>query len=451
MGILQEQQERPLPVHQVLDEGAEELAPFRPAIENGLRAQRRIPPQEAEKRFQGLPVHFSGAREDLLGKAVGRLRTAVRRKSQLAGEHAHDGAEGRVLVIGGAGQDHELLGVDPGAFEKEVRKARLADARLAHDEDEARLPVGANLPPSIEKRVDLLVPAAQWKIGSGLPGHGLTGGQGLQEPEHFDGTADALEFSRAQALEREVAFDQFLEIRADDHTVVRRQAFQSRRDVGRHADDREFLSGRPGPHFARDHASAVDADAHLDRNAEGLQMILVQEIDLPENLEPGKRAPFRRVFVGDRIAEERHHAVAGILADASAQALGGLDTGQLKITKNMSQVLGVQSLRQLGGVDQVAEHDRDLAILAVVVGGRVGHPPFLARSGWNRFEVLRRSAFGAKLRAHVDQGGAGGTAPADLVAAVRAEFRLLLDRAAAPWALHEYRPVTTLARISQTC
>ncbi len=79
----------------------------------------------------------------------------------------------------------------------------------------------------------------------------------------------------------------------------------------------------------------------------------------------------RVVLVRERVAKVDEHAVAEILGNVSIEALDARGAGLLISGYNFGQGFGVETLGELSGADQVAEHHGELAVLALGdLGGR---------------------------------------------------------------------------------
>ena len=63
----------------------------------------------------------------------------------------------------------------------------------------------------------------------------------------------------------------------------------------------------------------------------------------------------RIVVVGLRPAEIRHHAVAEVLRDTSAEALDGLRRRAMVLADNFTPLLGIEMAGDLGRADQIAK------------------------------------------------------------------------------------------------
>jgi hypothetical protein len=192
---------------------------------------------------------------------------------------------------------------------------------------------------------------------------------------------------RADALER--VFTEVLAVEGlahqqpcaggDQHLVGLGQRLHARGEVGRlaHRGRRRVRVGRV-PHH---HRAAGDADAHA------LRLVRVDALDGLDDLQGRLHRALRVVFMRARPAEVDHQPVAEVLRDMPALARDDLAAGALVALHQRAQVFGVQTLRQRGGADQVAEHHGDLAPL----GLRVGRRGECCRSGRRAARRARRA------------------------------------------------------------
>jgi hypothetical protein len=212
---------------------------------------------------------------------------------------------------------------------------------------------------------------------------------------------DALQRLFAQVFEFELAAGQAVCRRSDDHRIVRRQALQARGQVGRIAHD-VALRRPSGPDRVADNdQSGCNADPHPQlETRHGFQCG-----DRFHGIQSGTYGPFRRIFVGNRVAEISQYAVAHVARDESAQILDHLGRGRLIEAHHFARVLRVQPLGQRGRIGEVAEHDSQLPPLgAFFPRGRrgllFGHCRYRGRvGGWANGRDHRAPAIAAELRA----------------------------------------------------
>jgi hypothetical protein len=85
--------------------------------------------------------------------------------------------------------------------------------------------------------------------------------------------------------------------------------------------------------------------------------------------EAGAHRAFGVVLARLRVAEIGQHAVAHVFGDEAALAFDGLSAAPVIGGDDGAQVLDLQSGRQRGRPDEVAEHDGKMTALGVVAWG----------------------------------------------------------------------------------
>ena len=250
-----------------------------------------------------------------------------------------------------------------------VEKARLADARLANDEDD--LPVAA--PRAGEgslQRVELPLAAderGQPALGAGIQARPpLAGGFDDPGPDRL-----------GLAAHRQLTDGSSVEVVGDetvgglpDHDLARlRRLLKARGNVGRVADSRvvhpEVVSDA-----ADDDEPAVEALAHLEGQRALARQLVSVVLERALDAERGAHRSLRVVLVGERRAEERHDAVPEELVHRS---LVPMDLGQHELEGARHEavhVLGVEPRRERGEARDVHEQDGDLLAFALEGGLR---------------------------------------------------------------------------------
>jgi hypothetical protein len=84
------------------------------------------------------------------------------------------------------------------------------------------------------------------------------------------------------------------------------------------------------------------------------------------------RIEARIVLMRERVAEVDHHTIAEVLRDVSVEALGGFDADRAILAQDGPQLFGIDTLREFGRADKIAEHHRELSAFAGVWLGRRG-------------------------------------------------------------------------------
>ncbi len=144
---------------------------------------------------------------------------------------------------------------------------------------------------------------------------------------------------------------------ADDDGIRAGKALNARGDVRRVAH-REPLGAIGAAHIAHDRHACMHADAHGQRHRPFRTQARAQFGDGVENLNGGlDRAP-SIIFVRNGIAEVHEDAVAVELRDRAFVTADGAGRRIAIVRDDFAQIFRVDRLRQLGGPDQVAEHER---------------------------------------------------------------------------------------------
>ena len=86
------------------------------------------------------------------------------------------------------------------------------------------------------------------------------------------------------------------------------------------------------------------------------------------------------VLVGDRSAEERHHAVAGELVDRALESVDGPHENREDTIEDAMPLLGVKALGEAHGIGQVGEEHADL--LALSLEGALGGEDLFDEVAW---------------------------------------------------------------------
>jgi hypothetical protein len=195
--------------------------------------------------------------------------------------------------------------------------------------------------------------------------------------------------------------------------------------------------------LADDHLSRVETetegevDARVDAQLVG---ILAQAIAQRERRVAGA---LRVVLVGDRRAEERHDAVAGVMVHRALEAMNAVRKDLEEAVEDLVPLLRVELLGQLHRPLHVGEEDRHLLSLTLEGGLRLQDliGEVLRGVGARRARRRRpfddsRTALEAELRGGRQLGPAAGAARGEGGAAFEAELRSLGALATAARAVH---------------
>jgi hypothetical protein len=182
-----------------------------------------------------------------------------------------------------------------------------------------------------------------------------------QYPRGCDRRGQAPDRYRPEVLVVEQPAGQPLRAGRDHHRPRLGQRLQPRRQVGRLADntalarfaladqitDHDETGGYPDPRLQRCSCRRVEPAYRLDQR------------------QPGPHRPLGIVLVGARIAEIGKHAVAHVFGDKPAAALNDRGDAAMITADHRAQILGVEPHRQSRRIDQIAEHDCELAALSL--------------------------------------------------------------------------------------
>ena len=194
---------------------------------------------------------------------------------------------------------------------------------------------------------------------------------------------------------------------ADDDGIRRCQRLQARRHVGGLADDGHVGPRVRSPDFARHHEAGVDADPDGDRDAALGAQPAIESGDPVQNLEARAGGPMHIVLVGAGIAEVHHEAIAQGLGNMAFEPAQRLRTRILIGAENITEILGIEALRQRGRSDQIAKHHGELAALGLghQASGAVGTGSH--RFGKGRFWQRLAAATAKLLDRFVDETARG--------------------------------------------
>src|SRR3989441_7555977 len=257
---------------------------------------------------------------------------------------------------------HGLVRIGEPATELE-EEARLADARIAGDEDDLAA-TGLHLGEAVVQGRDLALSADERRepaLDSDFEPRAA-----LAWPEHLERAARrvTLDLPLPEVQRLEVPADRLVRRLGDDHTSGARGLLHARREVRRVAD-RGVVHPEIVADPAHDDGPRVDADPHLQTEAAlGLELLRVIAERLLDSERRVDGAP-RSVRVGDRRAEERHDAAARVLVDRALEPVD-LRSDQLEAALDDAvHVLRIELLGERREPRHVGEEDRDLAALAL--------------------------------------------------------------------------------------
>ena len=278
------------------------------------------------------------------------------------------------------------------SFEQRRAEARLADAGLAREQDDAAC-AGLRLLPAAQQQLEFFVAAQQRRDARLVQGlEAVFRRAEARDLPRLHGLGEALECCHAEIAVIEQAAGEAARDGLDHHRVRFGQHLQAGGEAGRAADNAVLRRLVRAGDIAHDDQSGGDADADLRRDLRG-PVALAQPL---HQRQAGAGGALGGVLVRLRITEINQHAVAHETGDEAAEAADGFSRICLVGDHHLAQVLRIEAHRERRRADEVAEHDRELAPLG---HGRRRHDGRRrGRAGY------RRAAPGADLAAVRDVG-----------------------------------------------
>ena len=245
-------------------------------------------------------------------------------------------------------------------LEQGLREPRLADARLARNQDDRALAALGLLPAPLQQR-QLLVAADERRGGRAQCRKAAFDHALAHDPRGYDRRGKALDLDRPQILVVEQPGGQPPRARPDHHRPRLRQRLQPRREVRRLADHRLLLRRALADQVADHDQTGGDPDPHLQpRIGRG-----VETGHRLDQRQTGPHRPLGIVLVGARIAEIGEHPVAHVLGDKPAATLDDRGGAAVIAADHRPQILRVEPRRQRRRADQIAEQHRQLPPLGL--------------------------------------------------------------------------------------
>ncbi len=119
------------------------------------------------------------------------------------------------------------------------------------------------------------------------------------------------------------------------------------------------------------HLARVQADAHAERDAVArAHLVGVFAHGVPQ-MQRRIAGPLRMILVGDRRAEQRHDAVAGVLVDRALEAMHPVGEDLEEAVEDLVPIFRVELLGQIHRALHVGEQHRHLLPLAFESGLRL--------------------------------------------------------------------------------
>ena len=246
-------------------------------------------------------------------------------------------------------------------------QAGLADPRVAAEEHDCSLVAGAG-PGRVDHR--LLVVAAHERTGTADRCVGPPRDSTLADhPEQLHRPGHPLEGWRTVLLDVDEGPGELQRGLADEDLPGWGLVLDACGHVRCLADEVVGLDPVAATHVGDHRQTGVDADTDgqptAGRSASGLQ---AEGIDRSHHCQPGQGCAGRIVLVCGGEAEVRQDAVADETGHGPAERFDGCRTGGLERSQDLPSVLRVESPRQLGRADDVAEQDGEASPGSQVLG-----------------------------------------------------------------------------------
>jgi len=270
------------------------------------------------------------------------------------GDH---GVERAVAVIGRAlVADRQVLAVVH-IVAQHLRDPRLAHARVGGQQHDLAL-AGPRGVPALPEQGDLRLAADDREQHA--PVHGLEPRTRVALPEHAPhagGPGDAFEVVQAEIVQDEQLAQEPPRLRSDHDAIHRRCRLQPRGQVHDLARDDGLAHPAVLDHLAEERGAAGDRDPYGHEPA-------ARRCDLPDaagDRQCSADSTFRGVLVGARVAEEGEDGIAHEAVEEAVEAADRARDAVLELADDPGHLLGIETPRQLGRADQVAQQHRDLA------------------------------------------------------------------------------------------
>ena len=304
---------------------------LRPQVQRRAALRRRQAEKRGEERERRARLFPGGAQRG--GEALGRRARIARLQHPL--EVLDQRVERAVLMDLRATQldSHVLLGQMVAQCPHE---ARLADARLARDDDDLRITRHRFIPTIQQQRSLFLAPHERRQVLDGVEPARCAAF--AYDAEDLDRPCHALELLLAERFDVEEAVRQPLGGTGDDDGVGRRDGLHARGNVRRLADNVSALDALPRAHIADDREPGMEPDTDGQRLAAGVHLFPRPRDDLDSRAD----RPLSVVFMRSGIAEIGQNAIAEPLANVAAAARDRLGAGVVIAAQGITQILRVE-------------------------------------------------------------------------------------------------------------
>ena len=239
-----------------------------------------------------------------------------------------------------------------------VQQPRLADARLARNQDDLAVAV-LGPAPALHEHGQLVLTSDQRRQALPMEGfEAAIGGAFALNPEGGDRLCEALDQDWSEVGQLEQTADQPLGRLADDDAAGLGQRLQAGRKVRRLADHGALARVALAHRLADHHEPGRDPDPGGEPT--------VGHLERAHGLDEGEGRPHRPlsvVLMRLRPAEIGQHAVAHELGDVAFEPQGLAGHGILVDANCRAHLLGIERRRQRGRADKIDKHHRQLAPL----------------------------------------------------------------------------------------
>ena len=234
------------------------------------------------------------------------------------------------------------LGCDPGY--ESLAQVRLADARLAENEDDLSV-TRSGARPAAHERVELIGPIDERKHPLGMAcGKPAYGRSRSNHAPYIYRVAEPLDFTAAQVLALESRADQLSRFRRDQDRVRIGERLQTRREIERHAECRLLLGGALADRASHDDQAGGDTDANGNIHRP-FGVTAAQRARRLDDLQGGLDGAFGVILMPSRVAEIGQQAEPGVLGDVSVEAL---DDGTPSAEPGLQQLIEIFRIERAG-------------------------------------------------------------------------------------------------------
>lgn len=181
--------------------------------------------------------------------------------------------------------------------------------------------------------------------------------------EHADGDADALQRVFATVEEVEEPRHEARRLLGEGDATRWRQLL----DAGGEPDDvalRGVVHAQVVADAPDDDLAGVQTHSHRQLEPALASDVVGERAELAGQIEGGRTGALRVVLVGDRGAEERHDAIAGVLIDGALVSVNAVRQDPEQAIEQAMPFFGIEAFRQLHRAHDVGEQDGDQLALA---------------------------------------------------------------------------------------